>query len=164
MTAEPLVLSVTVERDAPAGQASAVESVLARYGIDADVRQVIERRGGDAQGWIVEVAIVGPMAAFFASFGSTFGTTAANDAYPLVKEWIKALWAARGDGGAGEGCVEITSDDGTTLLVRSSIPDTALEALADVPWERVAGRFLAWDEAAGAWTAASARAPDALED
>ena len=54
MTVEPLVLSVAIEREARAGQASAVKSALAHYGIGADVKSVLERRNRDVMPWVIE--------------------------------------------------------------------------------------------------------------
>jgi hypothetical protein len=152
MTVEPLVLSVVIEAEAPAGQASAIKSVLAHYGIGADVKTVMERRSAQVvMPWVIEISVVGPIAAFFLSFGSTFGRTAANDAYELASEWIKALWAARADSGTGQGSIEISDSDATTLVVTTGIPDEALDALARVQWDRVQGHHLTWDEATSVW-------------
>ena len=151
MTVEPLVLSVAIEREAPADQASAIESVLAHYGIAADVKAVLERRSSDALPWLIEIAVVGQIAAFFVSFGSTFGKTPAEDAYSLVKEWIKALWAARADSGTGEGHIEIVDTDGTTLVVMTRLPDGALDALAEIQWDSVSGHYLTWDGTTATW-------------
>jgi hypothetical protein len=151
VTVEPLVLSVAIEREAPDGQVSAVESVLAHYGIGANVKAVMERRSTDVLPWLIEIAVVGPIDAFFLSFGSTFGRTPAKVAYPLVKEWIEALWAARADSGTGEGSIEIVGTGETTLLVNTGIPDGALDALADIEWDRVSGHYLTWDDTTGKW-------------
>jgi hypothetical protein len=55
VTVEPLVLSVAIEREAPAGQASAIKSVLAHYGIGADVNSLTESRGSGAMPWVIEI-------------------------------------------------------------------------------------------------------------
>jgi hypothetical protein len=151
VTVEPLVLSVAIEREAPTDQPSAIESVLAHYGIGADVKAVLERRGADVLPWLIEIAVVGEIATFFDSFGSTFGKTDASDAYPLVKEWIKALWAIRANSGTGEGSIEIAGAGETTLVVTTGLPDDGLDALAGIPWERVTGHRLTWDEVSDMW-------------
>ena len=70
MTVEPLVLSVAIEREAPSDQASAIESVLAHYGIGVDVKAVLERRSTGVLPWLIEIAVVGPIPSFFDSFGT----------------------------------------------------------------------------------------------
>ena len=152
MTVEPLVLSVAIEREATAGEASALKSVLAHYGIGADVNRVMERRSADVMPWVIEISVVGPIAAFFESFGSTFGRTTVADPYSLVSAWIKALWTARAESGTGEGSIEISDTDGTTLVVATGLPDDALDGLAGVQWDRVCGHQLAWDDTAGVWS------------
>jgi len=151
MTVEPLVLSVAIEREAPAGQASAIKSVLAHHGIGADVHRLSELRSADAMPWVIEISVVGPIDAFFTAFGSTFGRTAVADPYSLVAGWLKALCTARAESGTGEGTIEISDTDGTTLVVTTGLPDVALDALADVQWDRVRGHHLAWDGTAGVW-------------
>ena len=39
----------------------------------------------------------------------------------------------------------------TTLVVTTSIPHDALDALAEIPWGRVTGHRLTWDEASNTW-------------
>ena len=152
MTVEPLVLSVAIEREASADQASAVKSALAHYGIGADVKSLLERRNrDDVMPWVIEIYVGGPIKAFFESFGSTFGRTAVADPYSLVASWIRALWTARADSGTGEGSIEISDGDGTTLVVPSGLSDAALNGLADVQWGRVRGHRLAWDDTAAVW-------------
>ncbi len=38
-----------------------------------------------------------------------------------------------------------------TLVVRSSIPDDALDDLAAIQWGRASGHRLTWDEASNTW-------------
>jgi hypothetical protein len=151
MTAEPLVLSVAIESEAPADQASALTNVFAHYGIDADVKTVMERRSAEPMPWAIEISVAGSIAAFFFTFGSTFGRTAARDPYPVVTEWIKALWTARADSGTGQGSIEISDSHGTTLVLAKGIPDKALDALASVPWDRVQAQHLTWDDTTSDW-------------
>ena len=151
MTVEPLVLSVVIEREAPAGQESAIKSVLAHYGIGADVNRLAERRSADAMPWVIEISVVGTIDAFFESFGSTFGRTAVADPYSIVAGWIKALWAVRADSGTGEGRIEICDTDGTTLVLTTGLPTVAFDRLADVQWDRVRGHHFAWSDTAGVW-------------
>jgi hypothetical protein len=151
MTVEPLVLSVAIEREAPAGEASAVKSALAHYGIGAEVHRLTERRSAEVMPWVIEISVVGPLATFFESFGSTFGRTAVADPYSLVSGWIKALWTARADSGTGDGSIEISDTERTTLVVTTGLPDVALDGLADVEWHGVRGHHLTWDDTAGVW-------------
>jgi hypothetical protein len=147
MTVEPLVLSVVLEGRASGDQASAVESVLAHYGIAADVGNVRERRSADTTKWVIKIALVGSIPDFFQSFGSTFGKTAARDASTLVRGWIKALFTAAAD----EGSIEISDSQATTLVVATGVPDEALDALARAPWDQVRGRYLMWNDTIGRW-------------
>ena len=151
MTVEPLVLSVAIEGEATPVEASATKSALAHYGIAAEVHRLTERGGAGVMPWVIEISVVGPLETFFESFGSTFGRTAVADPYSLVSGWIKALWTARADSGTGDGRIEISDTDGTTLLVPTGLPDVALDRLADVEWHLVRGHDLAWDDTARAW-------------
>jgi hypothetical protein len=155
VTAEPLVLGVAIEQEAPADQASAIKSVLAHYGIGADVHSAMERRSADVMPWVIEISVAGPIAVFFDSFGSTFGRTAVADPFSLVTGWIKALWAVRANSGSGEGSIEISDTDGTTLVITTGLPDVGLDGLADVEWDRVRGHHLAWDDRVCRWRDAS---------
>ena len=154
MTAEPLVSSVTIEKDAPEAQPSAITSLFARYGIDVEV-VASKERGPDALPWLVEITIVGSVAAFFASFGAAFGPSEGNDAYPLVKEWLQNLVRVREDG--GEGTIEIRDEDGTSIVIDSRIEGEPLDALAEVEWEAVKGNALSWNPRAFRWDSALAQ-------
>lgn len=151
MTVEPLVLSVAIEGEAGADEASAIKSVLAHYGIGADVHRLTERRGTDVMPWVIEISVAGPIDGFFKSFGSTFGRTAVADPYSLVAGWIRALLTARVESGTGEGSIEISDADGTTLVVTTGLPDAALDGLAGIQWDGVRGHDLAWDDTASLW-------------
>ena len=58
---------------------------------------------------------------------------------------------ARADSGTGEGSIEISDADGTTLVVTTGLPDAALDGLADIQWDEVRGHDLAWDDTASLW-------------
>ena len=149
VTAEPLVSSVTIEKGAPEDQPSAITSLFARYGMDVEV---MATQGGGSPGmlpWLVEIEIVGPIAAFFASFGAAFGPSEGNDAYPLVTEWLQKLVRLRER--SGEGTIEIRDEDGTSLILSSRIAREALDALALVEWETAKGDSLRWDQGAHRW-------------
>lgn len=149
MTAEPLVSSVTIEKGAPEGQPAAIESLFAHYGMEIKVMAVQRRERPGTLPWLIEVKVDGPLAAFFASFGAAFGPSEGNDSYPLVKEWLQKLVRLRE--GGGEGTIEMSDEDGTSLLLGSGIAGEALDALARIEWDTVKGESLHWDQAAHRW-------------
>jgi hypothetical protein len=100
--------------------------------------------------WLIQIAVIGPLPAFFASFGAAFGPSEGNDAYPLAKEWLEKLLQIRESGG-GQGSIEIRDENGTSLLLRSGIAGEALDALAVLEWETVKGDPLTWDQGAHRW-------------
>ena len=153
MTIEPLVLSVVIEGDVPRGQASATKSVLAHYGIAADVSTVTERPSADATLPVIKISVVGSIQDFFQSFGSTFGKTPALDAFTLVREWINALWTTGADSGTAPASIEISDSQATTLAVTTAVPDHALDALSHVEWDQVRGHYLSWNGTTAMWDA-----------
>jgi hypothetical protein len=149
VTAEPLVSSVTVESDVPEGERSAIKSLFAHYGLDVEVAAT-GQRDPETLSWLIQIAVIGPLPAFFASFGAAFGPSEGNDAYPLAKEWLEKLLQIRESGG-GQGSIEIRDENGTSLLLRSGIAGEALDALAVLEWETVKGDPLTWDQGAHRW-------------
>jgi hypothetical protein len=147
VTAKPLISSVTIERDAPEGQRSSIQSLFAHYGLDVKVAATQPRNRETS---LTQITIIEPMAVFFASFGAAFGPGEGNDAYPLVKEWLQTLLRLRESAG-GEGAVQIVDSDGTSLVLTSGIPGEALDALAHVESATVEGGPLTWDQEAHRW-------------
>jgi hypothetical protein len=126
---------VCVDRAASSRDVEAVREAFARYGLHVEVATV-ETRSGDLLPWFVGVTVTTPIVAFFASFGSEAG----KDAYPLVKQWIRDVFAT------GAGRVTVEDSEGSSLSLPSRIPDEALDALSTINWEHKRGQYLTWDE------------------
>ena len=143
--------SVRVDAAASRRRAKAVRKAFRRAGFEVDVTRDLPLRSafvGDA-GWLVDVSLAAPVAAFFASFG----TEAGKDAYSAVKDWVRVVWSARRGWSRGEGELVLSDPNGTELELSSSIPDEALDALREIDWDQQSGAYLAWDFDHGKWRA-----------
>ncbi len=91
---------------------------------------------------MIEVVLLVPIAVFL----QTIASEAAKDVYPLVKEWVKDVWATARSGVGDEGGVGESS-----VLLAERLPDEAIEALTEVDWDQFQGGWLHWDDDARRW-------------
>jgi hypothetical protein len=74
-----------------------------------------------------------------------------GDVYPLIRQWVEDLWAARRGAGNGTGSVVLQDSRDSQLVLSSTLPEEALEALRDVDWAAVEGDYLIWSEKKRQW-------------
>jgi hypothetical protein len=121
---------VVIEAGAPAGEAEAVASVFERAGLDVEVEAEIESRGAGVAPWIVRVALKDTIEGFFMALGAAG-----------FKYFVLDLFRTRG---GDDGSVDIGGPEHTRLVLPTSLPEDALDALADVDWKDLEGGWLVW--------------------
>ena len=132
---------VLIEDTAPPEHVDAVAAAFARAGFEVEVAPVFGRKSADVLPWIVRVVLLVPVGAFFA----TFGAEAAKDAYSALKELLRDVSAARRGAGTGEGSLVLSDPHSSNLVLPSSLPDAAIEALREIEWHEKRGAWLVWD-------------------
>lgn len=138
---------VFIEETAPPGDVEAVEAAFAQAGFDVRVVAGYGRKAAGPLDWVIHITLAVPILAFFASFGAEAG----KDAYGSVKDWTRRLWSARRGAGTGEGSVVLADPEGSHLILSSSIPPDALDALREIDWTAKRGGYLIWDTARREW-------------
>jgi hypothetical protein len=132
MDKSAVVETIRVHDFATPDEVRAIAGVFKRTGFDVEVSPTAMRRSEPwAVPWVIEVVLLVHVAAFF----QTLASEAAKDAYPLLKEWVKDVWAAArtavgSEGGVGE--LELFDSEETRLLLAEDLRDEAIEALADL--------------------------------
>jgi hypothetical protein len=124
-----------------------VTAAFARAGLKVEVSPEYNRRAVGDLPWVVNVVLLVPIGAFFAKFGSEAG----KDAYAAVKDWIRDVWEARRDAGTGTGSIDVSDPDASHLILSSSYPPEALDALCDIDWSEKRGDYLVWDHERRVW-------------
>jgi hypothetical protein len=134
---------VLIEATAPAGHVEAVEAVLKRNGLDARVEAGIERRAVGDLPWLIRIVEEGTIYELL-KFVATGGTTG-------IKEMYRELRDARNGAGNGKGSVELVDSENTHVILSSTLPDEAIEALDDLHWDELGGGWLVWDAGRKEW-------------
>ena len=153
--AAAIVESVSIEATASASQLEAVREAFLRAGFDVDVQADWERRSADVLPWLVSVGLGIPIETFFVNFaksaGSAAGEQAGKDGYASFKTWFRDLLEARRTTDSGGGEVVLRDPDATTLVLVTSIPDEAIDALRELDWGRLQTGWLAWNAERREW-------------
>src|SRR5438105_13058130 len=112
---------------APADEVEAVERVLRSLGFDAPVDASFERRGIGDYPWVVYVTTP-VVAGFLGKLGA--------DLYDGAKRLVLGMRDARK---GARGSVVVRDEDGTQLVLASTIPDEAFRALQALDWGALKG-------------------------
>jgi hypothetical protein len=154
---------ILIEDTAPSGHTKAVARTFERAGFKVEVKAEYGRKAADVLPWVVRAVVLVPIAAFFASFGGEAG----KDAYASVKEWVRDVWESRKGAGTEEASLVLMDSDASQLILSSSLPNEALDALRRIDWREKHGGYLVWDSAEREWRDAtprrSARLPKSTE-
>jgi hypothetical protein len=141
-----VVEEVSLDVRASPGEVRLVEEAFTRAGFQVEANPKVNSRGAGVPPWLVYVTIAVPVADFFRAFASEAG----RDAYAAVKAWANDVMAARRE--SGDGSIRLDDSDGTTLILHTSFPDEALDALAEIDWsEMTGGGYLLWGAETGRW-------------
>lgn len=138
-----------VEIGAPPEEVVAVEGVFARFGLPVEVNAEVPLSGGPPieASWVVSVALVVPITAFFAKLGSA----AAEDAYAALSGWVRSIREARkGTGGRGE--ITIYWEKAKASIVIPS-DEEAIVALRDVNLSKLPAVHVRWHVERQVWQA-----------
>jgi len=105
------VESVSLNAGASPAEVVAVRQAFALIDVAVEPQPDIIFRSGVQQipAWVIYVSLFTSMGGFFKAFGEEAG----KDGYGLVKQWVKALWAAREPWPCKDGSIE-RSSTGTT--------------------------------------------------
>jgi hypothetical protein len=151
MNRSAVVETVRVHDFATPDEVHAIAGSFRRTGFDVEVSPIATRRSEPwAVPWVIEVVLLVPIAVFL----QTIASEAAKDVYPLVKEWVKDVWATARSGVGDEGGVgelELFDPDESSVLLAERLPDEAIEALTEVDWDQFQGGWLHWDDDARRW-------------
>jgi hypothetical protein len=147
----PVEVEVQADVGATSQELAAVTEAFKRAGFVVRPEAVIAARSAGLVPWLLYVTISAPIAAFFTSFASRSGSKAADDVYPLIRQWVEDLWAARRGAGNGTGSVVLQDSRDSQLVLSSTLPEEALEALRDVDWAAVEGDYPIWSEKKRQW-------------
>jgi hypothetical protein len=99
--------------------------------------------GNRANAWVIEVTLAAPLGAFFIKFSEAAGT----DAYESLRAWIDRLR----ESGRGRALMLRIAAEETSIEIRSSVPEEALEALSSLDWTKVGEGTLEWDPSRRRW-------------
>jgi hypothetical protein len=146
MADSTIEIEVAADVSATADDLAAVKEAFRRVGFDVRPEPVVEGRA-EAMPWVLYVTIGAPIATFF----TTIAAKAGDDAYEAVKRWVKDLWAARRGPNDRTGSVVLRDTRGNQLVLSSTFPDEALDALRDIDWTGVEGDYLLWSSKSGRW-------------
>jgi hypothetical protein len=136
-------IEVHADNEATPAELEAIEAAFRRAGFLVETDAALRRRSTDPLSWLIYVVIGAPVAKFF----TTLAGEAAKDAYPAIKRWASALFAAR----RGRGGVVLLDDEHNRLTLGSEIPDEAIAALAELDWTELRGGDLHWSGSRRAW-------------
>ena len=139
-----LIRSVHTEMKIEPEELADIGAVLHAAGFDVNVHAKYDTRSGPIVPWLIGITLTAPISGFL----TTLAARAADDAYPGIKAFVMGLWQARR---RPDGSVVIDDPDGTHLVVATSIPEHAIDALANLDWSAKQGHYLIWDEARDLW-------------
>jgi hypothetical protein len=141
------IARVVIEDTASATDIEATTVAFRQLGFTRPVEPIYARRSAELLPWVVQATLAVPFAAFFASFGAEAG----KDAYGAAKAWIRALWTQRREAAGREGTVHLEDAGQSHLILASTLPEEALDALGGLDWSRVVGDYLVWDDQGRVW-------------
>jgi hypothetical protein len=134
---------VLIEATAPVGHAEAVEAVLERSGLDVRVEAAVERRSAGLLPWLIRIAVEGTIYELL-KYVAASGTTG-------IKEMFRDLVDARDGAGSGKGSIELVDAEHTHVILSSTLPDEAIEALSELDWTEKRGDYLVWSDDRREW-------------
>lgn len=135
---------VITDAEASPEELAALNDAFRRVGFDVQADPAIHARSIDPVPWVVYVMLGAPIATFF----TTLAAEAGKDAYEPLKQWVKDVWAARGN---KPGCADLSDPQHTRLSLRAGLPEEALDALKEIDWSRKHGGDLHWSESRREW-------------
>jgi len=138
---------VAIETEASPEQLAAVAEEFARAGFGVEVEASYARRSADLLPWVILLELRVQTKPFF----DAFLTQAGADTYTAIKNFLRRMSQARKGAGTGEGEIRIRDPDKTWVILRSTLPDEAIEALRDLDWDAVRGDYLEWDYSRKVW-------------
>ena len=152
----PQIQEVAVDVAASPQEVVAVREAFARAGFSVEVNASIVYRSTATEiiPWIVLVDLLIPLPTFMRSFVSEIAKEAAKDSYPTLKQWVLDVFAARKSSAAEHGSIRLSEPEGTYLEIEAGIPEEALDALAEIDWDKFVGDYyIAWDGDSRRWVA-----------
>jgi hypothetical protein len=135
---------VVIERPAPPGQIEAVSEIFSCAGFDVEVASQYVRKGTGELPWLVQIAIEDTIEGFLLALGAT--------GFVSFSALLRDIWRARDRATPSNGHVELVDVEGTHLILPSSLPDDALDALLTIEWLRGRGGRFVWDTDRNEWT------------
>jgi hypothetical protein len=144
ITTVAIIEEILIEDTAPPGHVDAVHEAFKQAGFDVEVEPAWLRKSADLLPWVVKVSVDGTIGGFFGALGV--------DAYTKFKALVRDLWRARDGAGNGEGDIDIADSEDTRLILPSSLPEEALDALEAIDWSQQHGSYLVWDANRHEWT------------
>ena len=132
-----------IEDTARPDEVEAVRKAFAEAGFDVEVEAGYGRKGVDVGTGIVVVLLFSL---------KVFAEEALKDGYVGLKRLRRNVSAARRASGKDEGDIVFFDDSKSKLVLASSLPDEAIDALRYIDWSSKMGSGdLHWDSAAGRW-------------
>ncbi len=128
---EPVLIEIT----APHGHTEAVEAALKRSGIRVTVEAGVERRAAGVLPWLIRIAVEGTIYELL--------KYVAKSGAKGVKGMFHDLRDSR-EGASEEGAIELVDSEHTHVILSSTLPDEAIEALEDLDWDERRGDYLVW--------------------
>lgn len=139
-------MEIVCDEEASEAEVEALNRVLKDYGLPAASPTYGRKSIGDLP-W--QVLITG---APFVAFWTAIAKKAGDDAYDAVKQWLKEVWAARGDRPGGVTVIDEPSQ--TWVVLDRDLPDEALRQLSQFDPARDGGDggYARWDPSRRTWT------------
>ncbi len=119
-----------------------LEAALRQLDFEDSIRWA-DQGGTRAHAWVIELTLAAPLGAFFVKFSEAAGT----DAYQSLRAWIGRVREGERERAL---TLRIAAEE-TTVEIRSTVPDEALEALSGIDWTGVGEGTLEWDPSRRRW-------------
>lgn len=148
---EPIqIYNAGTETEAPEEEVRAVTAVFQEAGIDVEFEPGLMRLSQDVLRWVVYFSVAAPILTFLSAFAKKTGELAAEDAWPVLKDVVRRIVAARG--GSENGHIDVRDiENRATIQLLPGLPDEAYQRLFELDWSRAGKGKMGWDPRRNEW-------------
>jgi hypothetical protein len=144
------IYNAGTETEAPDDEVRAVTAVFRDAGIDVEFEPGLMRLSQDPLPWVVYFSVAAPILTFLSAFAKKTGELAAEDAWPVLKDVVRRIVAARRDSEQGQ--IELRDvESRTTVQLLPGLPDEAYQRLFELDWSRAGKGKMGWDARRKEW-------------
>lgn len=144
------IYNAGTETEAPGEEVRAVTAVFREAGVQVEFEPGLMRLSQDVLPWVVYFSVATPILTFLSAFAKRTGELAAEDAWLVLKDFVRRIAAARG--GSENGHIDLHYvESRATIQLLPGLPDEAYQRLFELDWSRARKGKMGWDQRRNEW-------------